>query len=130
MNKLRRRENWNLIGLFSFLTFFCVLFFMWPEESKEVKAWKAEQAEARKIEAEKDFDAKQTCGAWIKSIAYHPSTVDLHLITGSRVTTAPNGRRIVFLTFDAKNSFGLELRQTAHCLIAVDGEFMEGSIIE
>lgn len=109
-----------------------LLFIFWPEseDKKAQRLAEAKQAAASKIEAEADWAAKQTCGAWIKSVATHPSTVDLHLITGSNVTVAPNGNRIVFLIFDAENSFGLELRQKALCLISPQGEFIEASIAE
>ena len=109
-----------------------LLFTFWPEnaEKKAQRLEEAKQASVRKAEAELDWAAKQVCGAWIKSVANHPSTVDLHLITGSNVTVAPNGRRIVFLIFDAKNSFGLELRKKALCLISPQGEFIEASITE
>ena len=115
------------IVFFAFLTFA-----LWPEseEKKAQRLAEAKQAAIQKIEAEADWAAKQTCGAWIKSVANHPSTVELHMITGSNVTVTPNGRRIVFLIFDAKNSFGLELRQKALCLISPQGEFIEASIAE
>ena len=113
------------------ISIFCVciytlFFYVVPKKNAE----RAKEIEARKIEAGADWAAKQVCGAWIKSVANHPSTVDLHLITGSNVTVAPNGNRIVFLIFDAKNSFGLELRQKALCLISPQGEFIEASISE
>ena len=109
-----------------------LLFIFWPEseEKKAQRLEEAKQAEIQKIEAEADWAAKQACGAWIKSVTNHPSTVELHMITGSNVTVAPNGRRIVFLIFDAKNSFGLELRQNAVCLISPSGELIEASISE
>lgn len=102
------------------------IFYTIPKQNAE----RAKKIEARTIKMDADWAAKETCGAWIKSVANHPSTVDLHLITGSNVTVAPNGNRIVFLIFDAKNSFGLELRQKALCLISPQGEFIEASIAE
>ena len=102
---------------------------MWPEESEEVKAWKAEQAEARKIEAEKDATARDTCGRWILVLTRHPSTLKLDYGT-STVVAASDGGREVFMSFAAKNSFGLELTQSAWCKISADGLFVNGFINE
>ena len=129
-SKINYKKWANILSLSFLACSIGAAFLFWPEESDEVKAQKAKQAEVSKAEAELDWAAKQTCGAWIKSVANHPSTVDLHMITGSNVTVAPNGRRIVFLIFDAKNSFGLELRKKALCLISPQGEFIEASITE
>lgn len=124
-------KQWlNIFSILFFVFSVAAALIFWPEESDEVKASKAREAAVRKAEAEADWAAKQACGAWIKSVANYPSTVNLHMVTGSNVTVAPNGRRIVFLIFDAENSFGLELRQKALCLISPEGEFIEASIAE
>ena len=123
-------KRWINILSFSFLvcSIIAALIFS-PKESEEVKAWKAEQAEARKIEAEKDATARDVCGRWILVLTRHPSTLKLDYGTSTVVAASDDGRE-VFMSFAAKNSFGLELTQSAWCKISADGLFVNGFINE
>lgn len=66
--------------------------------------------------------SKQMCIDAIKSRVNHPSTLDIHSITGYGTRVANNGNREVIQTFSAKNSFGLELKHRARCLIMPNGD--------
>ena len=103
-----------------------LLFFYLPAKNAERRA---PQIEARKIEAEKDATARDACGRWIFSLTRHPSTLKLDYGTSTVVAVSDGGHQ-VFMSFSAKNSFGLELTQSAWCEISADGIFVNGFINE
>lgn len=66
--------------------------------------------------------SRQMCIDAIKSRVNHPSTLDVNTFTGYGTRVANNGNREVIQTFSAKNSFGLELKHRARCLIMPNGD--------
>ncbi len=52
----------------------------------------------------------------------HPSTLDIHRITGYATKVHANGNRTILQGFSAKNALGLELKYDARCLIQPDGK--------
>lgn len=73
--------------------------------------------------------SRDMCRAKIMATAAHPSTVDLHRITGYGTKTYPNGARDVRQDFSAKNSYNLELNYIALCTVFPDGK-MDYSVRE
>ncbi|MDP2227590.1 MAG: hypothetical protein Q8J78_08955, partial [Moraxellaceae bacterium] len=68
------------------------------------------------------------CKKAILEKIFHPSTADFNLRPDIRET--PNGNTIVIHTFQAKNSFGLELNFKGHCLLNNKGLLEEPEIVE
>lgn len=62
------------------------------------------------------------CSDAVKASAMFPSTVGVHLFSGTSVNTHANGRATVVMNFDAKNAIGNELPYQAKCLIMPDGK--------
>lgn len=62
-----------------------------------------------------EIQSKQLCIDAIKNRVNHPSTLDIHSITGYSTRVVNNGNREVVQIFSAKNSFGLELK-IRHCV--------------
>lgn len=78
----------------------------------------------KKITAPIPFDedkSRELCIDEIKRRVTHPSTLDIYFLTGYATSTAPNGNRETIQIFSTKNSFGLELKHRARCLITTDG---------
>ncbi len=73
--------------------------------------------------------ARRACVNAIRSRALHPSSVDIHWVTGSATKVHNNGRLTIIQAFDAKNMLGVELSYTARCLFDPDGDF-EITIVE
>jgi hypothetical protein len=69
-----------------------------------------------------EAQSRQLCIDAIKNRVNHPSTLNIHSITGYSTRVANNGNREVIQTFSAKNSFGLELKNQARCLIMPNGK--------
>ncbi len=65
--------------------------------------------------------SRQACGRAIEARVSHPSTLDVHHILGYATQVHNNGNRTVIQEFTAKNSFGLELKHRARCLIQPNG---------
>jgi hypothetical protein len=73
--------------------------------------------------------SRQACEEAIEARVLHPSTLDIHHFLGYATKVFNNSNRIVIQEFTAKNSFGLELKHRAQCLIAPNGS-LEISITE
>jgi hypothetical protein len=65
--------------------------------------------------------SRQACEKAIEARVSHPSTLDIHHFLGYATKVANNSNRIVIQEFTAKNSFGLELKHRARCLIQPNG---------
>lgn len=66
--------------------------------------------------------SKEMCRAKIMATATHPSTVDIHSITGYGTKVFPNGARDVRQDFSAKNTYNLQLTYIALCTVFPDGK--------
>lgn len=67
-----------------------------------------------------DSDALAACQKAVKSSANFPSSVDVHLFTGTSVRKGKLGVT-VNMDFDAKNALGNELPYSARCVFPVEG---------
>ena len=65
--------------------------------------------------------SRRACEKAIKARVTHPSTLDIHQFMGYATQIHNNGNRTVIQEFTAKNSFGLEIKHRARCLIQPDG---------
>lgn len=65
--------------------------------------------------------SRRACEKAIEARVTHPSTLDIHHIMGYATQVHNNGNRTVIQEFTAKNSFGLEIKHRARCLIQPDG---------
>lgn len=72
-------------------------------------------------EAYPETQSRQACERAIKDRVSHPSTLDIHHVLGYASEVHNNGNRTVIQEFTAKNSFGLELKHRARCLIQPNG---------
>ncbi len=66
--------------------------------------------------------AREACIDQIKANVSHPSTLDIHHVTGYATTVYNNGTRDVVQTFTAKNVMNLKLKFEARCQISPKGE--------
>lgn len=73
---------------------------------------------ARNIDKGKAFEL---CKAGVLAKATHPSTVQFPSSLGANITEHPNGRTRVVFNFTAKNSFNLELKHKANCILEESG---------
>ena len=87
----------------------------------EQRAQKEAQQAATKAEVDAEMSFKDGCRTAIRGNTRHPSTVKLDW--GGEYTVAANGDRQLIQGFSAKNSFGLEIHQTARCTLTHDGKF-------
>lgn len=79
----------------------------------------------RKLASPSAFDesaSRRVCNEAIRSNVNHPSTLDIHWITGYTSRVSNNGNREIIQKFSAKNSFGLELEYRARCLVMPSGK--------
>jgi hypothetical protein len=72
--------------------------------------------------------AMQKCADGIRAKVMFPSTVDLHIITGTSVKAHPNGNTTVWMNFDAKNALDNELPYEARCLVLANGNLDQVNI--
>lgn len=80
----------------------------------------------RKFSAPKPVDetfARNNCESRIAASIVHPSTLEIHRITGYATQTHSNGNRTTQQEFTAQNSYGLRLRYRATCLFEPSGKF-------
>jgi hypothetical protein len=68
-----------------------------------------------------EAQAREACKHAIHADITHPSTLDLSRLAGYATTEHNNGNRTIIQDFTAKNSFGLELKHQARCLVLPDG---------
>ncbi len=73
--------------------------------------------------------SRDACEQAIKRKVSHPSTLQIHRVFGYATEVHNNGNRTVVQEFTAKNSFGLELKHQARCLIRPNGS-LDISILE
>lgn len=64
------------------------------------------------------YEAITICQEQLKSRANHPSTVSFSMLDQSTDFGAPGGGYRVYLGFEAKNSFGVELKNEGICYFA------------
>ena len=65
--------------------------------------------------------SRRGCENAIEARVTHPSTLDIHRFMGYATQVHNNGNRTVIQEFTAKNSFGLETKHRARCLVLPDG---------
>jgi hypothetical protein len=67
--------------------------------------------------------SRKLCEEAIEARVSHPSTLDVHQVVGYATKVHNNSNRTVVQEFTAKNSFGLELKHRAVCLIQPNGSY-------
>jgi hypothetical protein len=89
----------------------------------------ASTATPQESKAVNSTTAIQICAALVKQQANNPSTVSINSWLTSSGVSKTSGNTEVIMPFSAKNSFGLELKFNARCLIPAEGN-AEITIVE
>ena len=66
--------------------------------------------------------SRKACEQAIQASVTHPSTLDLHQLTGYATEVHNNGNRTVIQEFSARIGLGVELQHQAKCLIQPNGD--------